>query len=178
MDSRRESRSEKRTFYQRHVEPADAASLMGVQAVVASPFFDGSGEVAGALYGVRLIRPRSGELGAMVAHVVQLVAAAIEAGLWRMEQGAEADRLRLAKEAAELESRTAGSILATIDREMRLPLATIIGRGHDENLKAVHAQPCVPHLRRAVITASSALPSAQVTGIVTVWKRMDKTKGE
>lgn len=102
-------------------------SLVGVDGVVVSPFFDARGEVAGAVYGTRLQRAKGREIGSLEAQVVQLIASAVGAGLQRLEQDEEANRLRVEKEAALQADRTKSGFLATISHELRTPLTTIIG---------------------------------------------------
>lgn len=84
---------QRRTFYQdaeQPVGPAEghqprvvAASLLGVAAVVASPFFGLDGEVAGVLYGERNQSGWRAGIRALEAQVVQLFAAAAGANLAR-----------------------------------------------------------------------------------------------
>ena len=88
---------ERRTFFQSSVNEVVATSLQGVEAVVASPIFDARDEVVGAVYGSRS-RVQSGiglGIGSLEAQVVQLLASAVGAGLARLQQEAEASRLRV-----------------------------------------------------------------------------------
>lgn len=102
-------------------------SLVGVQGVVVSPFFDAKGEVRGAIYGTRLQRAKGREIGPLEAQVAQLLATAVGANLQRLEQDEEANRLRVAKDAAEEADRTKSGFLAMVSHELRTPLTTIIG---------------------------------------------------
>jgi signal transduction histidine kinase len=102
-------------------------SLVGVEGVVVSTFFDSRGEVAGVVYGTRLQRARGREIGPLEAQVVQLIASAVGAGVQRLEQDEEANRLRVEKEAALQADRTKSGFVATISHELRTPLTTIIG---------------------------------------------------
>jgi signal transduction histidine kinase len=102
-------------------------SLVGVQGVVASPFFDARGAVAGVVYGTRLQRAKGREIGPLEAQVVQLIASAVGAGVQRLEQDDETNRLRVEKEAAIQADRTKSGFVAMISHELRTPLTTIIG---------------------------------------------------
>jgi signal transduction histidine kinase len=102
-------------------------SLVGVQGVVVSPFFDAKGFVRGVVYGTRLQRAKGREIGPLEAQVAQLLATAVGAGLQRLEYDEEANRLRVAKEAAEEADRTKSGFLAMVSHELRTPLTTIIG---------------------------------------------------
>ena len=116
----------KRTFYA-GAAAVGGESLVGVQGVVASPYFDAQDNVVGVVYGTRSQRARGREIGPLEAQVVQLVAAAVGAGLQRLVQDEEANRLRVAKEAAEEADRTKSGFLAMVSHELRTPLTTIIG---------------------------------------------------
>jgi adenylate cyclase len=83
-------RDEKRTFWQLPEQPAaDAASLLGLEAVVAAPILSPRGDVLGALYGDR---PRGDPeasvppIGEAEALLVELLATGVAAGLARLEQ--------------------------------------------------------------------------------------------
>jgi signal transduction histidine kinase len=102
-------------------------SLVGVQGVVVSPFFGAKGDVRGAVYGTRLQRAKGREIGPLEAQVTQLLATAVGANLRRLEQDEEANRLRVAKDAAEEADRTKSGFLAMVSHELRTPLTTIIG---------------------------------------------------
>ncbi len=117
----------KRTFYVGAAGAGGGESLVGVQGVVVSPFFDGNGDVVGAVYGSRMQRARGREIGPLEAQVTQLLATAVGAGLQRLDRDEEANRLRVAKEAAEEADRTKSRFLAMVSHELRTPLTTIIG---------------------------------------------------
>ncbi|MDY3556000.1 ATP-binding protein [Gemmata sp. JC717] len=119
--------TEKRTFYVGAAAAGGGESLVGVQGVVVSPFFDGKDRVVGVVYGSRMQRARGREIGPLEAQVVQLLATAVGAGLQRLEKDDETNRLRVAKEAAEEADRTKSGFLATVSHELRTPLTTIIG---------------------------------------------------
>ncbi len=89
---------ERRTFFQSSATAASTTeSLQGVEAVVASPIFDTRDQVVGAVYGCRnRFNPHVGlGIGQLEAQVMQLLASAVGVGLARMEQEAEAGRLRV-----------------------------------------------------------------------------------
>ncbi len=72
------------------------ASLVGVDAVVASPLFDSKDRVIGAVYGVRLSGPgKSQGIGDLEAQIVQLIATALGSSLELFEQQRESSRLRV-----------------------------------------------------------------------------------
>jgi signal transduction histidine kinase len=119
--------AEKRTFYTGPAGPGAGESLVGVQGVVVSPIFDTSETIVGVVYGSRMQRMKGREIGPLEAQVVQLIATAVGAGLQRLERDEEANRLRVAKEAAEEADRTKSGFLAMVSHELRTPLTTIIG---------------------------------------------------
>jgi adenylate cyclase len=89
---------ERRTFFQSAATATSTTeSLQGVEAVVASPIFDPRDQVVGAVYGCRSrFNPLVGiGIGPLEAQVMQLLASAVGVGLARMEQEAEAGRLRV-----------------------------------------------------------------------------------
>src|SRR5581483_3993135 len=89
--------AERRTFYQSQVPISSTRSLLGVEAVVASPIFDPDDEVVGAVYGSRsrMVPSRGPGVGPLEAQVVQLLASAVGAGLARLEQEAAATQMRV-----------------------------------------------------------------------------------
>jgi signal transduction histidine kinase len=118
---------EKRTFYLPVSVLNPTESLMGVQSVIASPVFNEAQEVVGAVSGTRLVASKKRELGPLEAQVVQLFASAVSVGRARFAKEAEANKLRVAKEAAEQADRTKSQFLAMVSHELRTPLTTIIG---------------------------------------------------
>ncbi|MBI3462052.1 MAG: adenylate/guanylate cyclase domain-containing protein [Planctomycetes bacterium] len=86
--------NERRTFFQDVASRPPATSLAGVTAVVAAPILDDSDQVIGAVYGSRFTS-RDGvgvEIRPLEAQLVQLLSAAVAAGLARMKSEAEAVR--------------------------------------------------------------------------------------
>jgi signal transduction histidine kinase len=119
--------AEKRTVYVGAAGAGGGESLVGVQGVVVSPFFNAKGHINGVVYGTRLQRAKGREIGPLEAQVCQLLASAVGAGLQKLEKDEEANRMRVAKEAAEEADRTKSGFLAMVSHELRTPLTTIIG---------------------------------------------------
>ena len=88
---------DRRTYYDSPSGPDLAQSLLSLECVVASPIFDPQGQVAGVVYGSRDLRraPSGRGITPLEAQVVQLLAGAVSAGLARLDQEAEAARLRV-----------------------------------------------------------------------------------
>ncbi len=79
--------AEKRTFYELSTREVLTASLINIEAVVASPIFGADHEVVGVVYGSRGKSGNAGyQIHALEAQVVQLLASAVGAGLMRLEQ--------------------------------------------------------------------------------------------
>jgi adenylate cyclase len=91
---------QRRTFF--HLPshgPQDAASLLRVQSLVASPFLDRDGNVIGVLYGERRIDTAGGNrppIRELDAKLVELLAYGVSSGLARLEQERQliAERVR------------------------------------------------------------------------------------
>lgn len=83
-------RDEKRTFWNAAGKSSwSAASLAGVQSVVAAPILDRTGEVIGAVYGDRLnaaVSEGSPGITKMEAMLVETLAGSVATGLARLEQ--------------------------------------------------------------------------------------------
>src|SRR5207253_25677 len=89
---------ERRTFFQSAASGSIISSLQGIEAVVASPVFDAQDQVVGSVYGSRTRFTDSSKgpgIGPLEAQIVQLLASAVGVGLARLEQEAEAGRLRV-----------------------------------------------------------------------------------
>jgi adenylate cyclase len=90
----------RKTFYQSGANlQNESESVMGIEAVIASPIFDKSENVVGAIYGVRnkVTAIKGAKIGVnpLEAQIVQLLSSSVSAGLARQEQEAEAGRLRV-----------------------------------------------------------------------------------
>jgi adenylate cyclase len=88
---------QKRTFFESLEQASLSQSLVGVEAVVASPVLDEQERVIGVVYGSRDLRAQAERRGIqpLEAQVVQLLASAVSAGLARVEDEAEAARRRV-----------------------------------------------------------------------------------
>ena len=91
------------------------SSLLGVTAVVASPILDESQEVIGAVYGARRGAGRSLEIRPLEAQLTQVLAAAVAAGLARLESEAQAARRRV-----QFEQFFTPDLAAALDRDPAL----------------------------------------------------------
>jgi len=126
--------NEKRTFYQSFDEANAAQSLMGIEAVVASPVVDEKNNVVGVVYGSRDMRTVAGGQGItpLEAQFLQVLAGAVSAGLARLGREADAARARVqfeqffSPELARALERDAG-ILAAQQRELTLLFADLRG---------------------------------------------------
>ena len=126
--------NEKRTFYQSFQEANAAQSLMGIEALVASPVFDEKNNVVGVIYGSRDMRTAAGQQGIspLEAQFLQLLAGAVSAGLSRLGREADAARARVqfeqffSPELARALERDSG-ILAAQERELTLLFADLRG---------------------------------------------------
>jgi adenylate cyclase len=88
---------ERRTFFQPPESQSAPGSLLGIEAVVASPIVDAGDAVIGAIYGSRTrgAAPEGPGVQPLEAQLVQLLAAAVGVGLARLEHEAEAARVRV-----------------------------------------------------------------------------------
>jgi adenylate cyclase len=88
---------EGRTFFRSVDTVPSSGSLMNVEAVVASPILDNEGRIVGAVYGqrTRSVGSEGSGIRPLEAQLVQLLAAAVGAGLARQQQEAEATRSRV-----------------------------------------------------------------------------------
>jgi adenylate cyclase len=78
---------EKKTFWQKPGATLAGASLVGVQAVVASPILSGRGEVIGVLYGEQRRAGSGGQsINRLLAMLVEVLAGGVAAGISRLEQ--------------------------------------------------------------------------------------------
>ena len=87
----------RRTFYQDLSGTAPYASLLELSAVVAAPILNDDGNVAGVVYGTRLLRPGGLSLSIrpLEAKLVQVLATAVQSGLARAESESQASRRRI-----------------------------------------------------------------------------------
>ena len=106
---------ERRTFYHAGQFQSTTSSLLGVTAVVASPILDESQEVIGAVYGARRGAGRSLEIRPLEAQLTQVLAAAVAAGLARLESEAQAARRRV-----QFEQFFTPDLAAALDRDPAL----------------------------------------------------------
>jgi adenylate cyclase len=88
---------EGRTFFRAADAGDSSGSMMGVEAVVASPIHDPQDEIVGAVYGLRVggALPKGPGIRPLEAQLVQLLAAAVSAGLARSESETKATRWRV-----------------------------------------------------------------------------------
>lgn len=108
---------DKRTLFRSPKASEGQASLALVESVVASPIFDADDEIVGVVYGVRSresVVLRRG-ISPLEAQVVQLLAGAVSAGLARMEQEANAARIR-----AQFEQFSSPKVVAELQRNPNL----------------------------------------------------------
>ncbi len=127
--------AERRTFFQKFDNNDVGQSLMGLEALVASPIFDDQECVIGIVYGSRDLRTAGDEargIEPLEAQFVQLLAGAVSAGLTRMAKEADAARARVQFEqffspelARALECDT--GILAAKERELTLLFTDLRG---------------------------------------------------
>jgi adenylate cyclase len=127
--------AERRTFFQKFDNDNVGQSLMGLEALVASPIFDDQECVIGIVYGSRDMRTAGDEakgIEPLEAQFVQLLAGAVSAGLTRMVKEADAARARVqfeqffSPELARALECDAG-ILAAQDRELTLLFTDLRG---------------------------------------------------
>ena len=146
--------TDRRTFFQPRVSTSQSDSLLSIGSVVASPIFDTSEQVIGALYGTRGRGPRNREIGPLEAQLVQVLATAVGAGLIRLEQDMRASQLRVAAEAAQAADRTKSQFLANMSHELRTPLNAIIGYSEmlQEMAQEENVEDFIPDLQK--ITAA------------------------
>jgi adenylate cyclase len=91
-------RRERRTYFRSIKTDEATTTLSGVTTLVASPIFGSDGsEVVGAVYGVRFVKATgiSADIRPLEAQLVQVLAAAVGAGLARREMEFEAARRRV-----------------------------------------------------------------------------------
>ena len=88
---------QRRTFFRGITKIERERSLLGIEAVVASPIFDANKEVIGAVYGARYTDQSTMTNGirSIEAQLVQLLAGAVSSGLARVQKEEEAARTRV-----------------------------------------------------------------------------------
>jgi adenylate cyclase len=88
---------ERRTFYRPTELSQPTCSLLAVEAIVVAPIFDPRDEVVGAVYGLRAkgTGAQGPGIKPLEAQLVQVLAAAVGAGLERLHREAEATRNRI-----------------------------------------------------------------------------------
>jgi adenylate cyclase len=126
---------ERRTYFQSFEDANLGKSLVGVEAVVASPIFDEREAVVGVVYGsrdLRAINATTRGIEPLEAQFVQLLAGAVSAGLTRVSREAEAARARVQFEqffSAELARALERDpeILAAKERELTLLFTDLRG---------------------------------------------------
>ncbi len=86
-----------RTVFRNLDSGSQSTSLVGIDIVVAAPVLDGQREVVGVVYGTRALRPNRPppRISPLEALVVQVLAAAVGAGLGREQQREKAMRSQL-----------------------------------------------------------------------------------
>ena len=128
-------KTERRTFYQNFPEANAGQSLLGVEAIVASPIFDEKDKVAGVVYGSRDLRSAEASqrgIEPLEAQFVQVLAGAVSSGLARLAREADAARARVqfeeffSPELARALERDPG-VLAAKERELSLLFADLRG---------------------------------------------------
>ena len=128
-------RTERRTFFQSFQESGEAQSLVGIEAIVASPIFGEDEKVVGVIYGSRdMLSAGANKPGIqpLEAQFVQVLAGAVSSGLARLAGEADAARARVQFEqffspqlAAALERDP--QILAAKERELSMLFADLRG---------------------------------------------------
>jgi adenylate cyclase len=170
---------ERRTFYHAGQFQSTTSSLMGVTAVVASPILNESHEVIGAVYGARRGSGRSLEIQPLEAQLTQVLAAAVAAGLARLESEAQAARRRVQFEqfftpdlAAALDRDPA--LLDGIEREVTVLFADIRGfSGLSEKMLARLAceliRDIMQHLTARIMESSGVVVDYIGDGLLAMW---------
>jgi adenylate cyclase len=170
---------ERRTFYHAGQFQSTTSSLQGVTAVVASPILNESQEVIGAVYGARRGSSRSLEIQPLEAQLTQVLAAAVAAGLARLESEAQAARRRVQFEqfftpdlAAALDRDPA--LLDGIEREVTVLFADIRGfSGLSEKMLARLAceliRDIMQHLTARIMESSGVVVDYIGDGLLAMW---------